>query len=670
MKAAARKSVAKTQSSRSNKQTNKTIPLLLLGLIGNAVGASSWVNVFDPSTAWTFDLGSQVGYRTAPTSGGSSIAIAGPAPDWALSAKDVPSMTFDVKTAAGSGNAKIQRSTLLPGQLSLSKMASTVPVQMSIDLIFVSANTSIVRFATKNLNQVHVINVSLVVGVLATNSLTKAAAANGADFGLPRPSKSSLSCLDNADFTHGGFRILNDSSTAWSMDAQATKLTASSSVVTLRPGTEFVVYFTVSVGRSEQCDAAAAHVQAIGPASAWAASRARWDGYIGAVLAPMKNSTIYGGHKSNAAQQLMNMKWSAVKAVMTIVNNWRVVPHRGRGVVPSYVKYDTGFWSWDTYKQAVATAQFDASLAKDQLRLIVSARNKTTGHIPDDVDRCGDGGGCPGKPNLLSWAVMEVYAKDLSVEFVAEMYPIIEAFHHYTYKTHDTRGVGMCSWKWSSESGMDNGVRFKFGGLHNGEAQIEYNKSVPCETNMKGHYGKCGTYDFWSVDINAYLYREKGVLAQMATLLHNTSGAAYWKADAAQLLPRLREMFYVPAAAPSSPSSPATVAASTSNRTPKAPKAPKAGFFQDRFFNQSMMPVRGCEGFAALFCGVASPTQASSMVLSTIRIFSCLNFRCHLSRKPTLTSLRWNTGKARHGSIRPGLQHKVIFIFIFISFYY
>ena len=31
--------------------------------------------------------------------------------------------------------------------------------------------------------------------------------------------------------------------------------------------------------------------------------------------------------KSRGRQQHLNMQWSAVKALMTLVNNWRVVPY-------------------------------------------------------------------------------------------------------------------------------------------------------------------------------------------------------------------------------------------------------------------------------------------------------------------------------------------------------
>jgi hypothetical protein len=76
----------------------------------------------------------------------------------------------------------------------------------------------------------------------------------------------------------------------------------------------------------------------------------------------------------------------------------------------------------------------------------------------------------------------------------------------------------------------------------------------------------------------------------MAELLGNTSGAEYWAASAAALLPRLREMFYVPSTEPAS-----------------------SGFFQDRFFSGATVDVRvlfshtlfaqfgGCHPYARCF---------------------------------------------------------------------
>ena len=91
-------------------------------------------------------------------------------------------------------------------------------------------------------------------------------------------------------------------------------------------------------------------------------------------------------------------------------------------------------------------ASWAPTLAKDQLRVLVHGRDLKTGHIPDKVDRCGVGGGCSGKPPLLSWAVWGVYNQTKDVSFLQEMYSEIEEFHSFWYTHRDTLGVGLCSW--------------------------------------------------------------------------------------------------------------------------------------------------------------------------------------------------------------------------------
>lgn len=280
---------------------------------------------------------------------------------------------------------------------------------------------------------------------------------------------------------------------------------------------------------------------------------ARWEGYLRTVLQRVRDP---------------QMTWAAVKAVVTLMGNWRSVPGLPPGVLPSYVGYEGGFWSWDTYKQAVGMVHFAPQLAKDQLRLLVSAQDRS-GHIPDKVDRCGQGGGCSGKPPLLAWAVWEVYQKTQDLEFLREMYGVARDFHHFWYEHRDVTGTGLCSWTEGMESGMDDGVRF----------QPEFAKSV---SNASTHVR---TLDFWSIDLNSYLYQEKRFLSKMATALRLADDAQRWREAAEQLLPRL-QIFFVE----------------------------RAAFFSDVYFNGSVLPIKGCEGFAALFNGVATLPQALKVV--------------------------------------------------------
>ena len=107
-------------------------------------------------------------------------------------------------------------------------------------------------------------------------------------------------------------------------------------------------------------------------------------------------------------------------------------------------------------------ARFAPALSMNQLRLLVAGRDyqtdKLTGlslpHIPDKVDRCGKGGGCAGKPPLLSWSVWEVFNQTKDEGFLQEMYPIIDGFHRFWYHHRDTLGVGLCSWTGGADSAV------------------------------------------------------------------------------------------------------------------------------------------------------------------------------------------------------------------------
>ena len=457
-----------------------------------------------------------------------------------------------------------------------------------MSLAFVTANTSVVNFTVRSLRTSgDAVALSLLVGGTVQNAAASIGG-DGVDFALPGHG-GPHPCLSAPDFQSGGLRILGYNRSNWTvLVGKHGEFSARDAGASLLPGSAVSTFLAISMGLPGSCDAAARHVASTGAAAALAATRARWQRYLNAVLPRSADDP------EDDPQLLKNVRWSAVKALMTLVSNWRIVPGHGQGILPSFVKYDTAFWSWDSYKQAVATVLFHPDLARDQLRLIIQARNSSSGHITDDVNRCGVGGGAPGKPNLLSWAVMEIYTKTNDTAFLAEMYPVIEAFHHFQYTTHDTMGVGMLSWQRGPESGMDNGVRFMHGArnVHN-----------PQPAAQGGHDAQRDyTFDFWSVDLNSYLYREKVVLTQMAAVLGNATGAAYWQAAAETQRPRLQDMFYVPGPAGTS-------------------------FFQDRYFNGSSVQVQGCEGFTALFCGVASQAQADAVAktLSNPDLFM-LNF--------------------------------------------
>ena len=402
-----------------------------------------WQNVLGDS--WLFDQGSTFGYR--PERGG-SVGLRGPAPDWSLGDSGIPLIHFQRHW-----NADVSATTY-PGSILLS--SASRGLQFGAHLAFDSANLSLVKLTLDNAAGGEPSRGKFSISGSGVN--VSATPGLGISFGLPQ---ASIACFAHPDY-RGGRLFLTQSvlvngdlhSLAWNVTANLSHFEASSEQVHIPAGgvvTAFAFFVPVMSNAAGRPDVRQANER-------FGQSILRWEGYLQVVLGKRKDAS---------------MEWSAVKSVMTLMGNWRFVPGLPSGVLPSYVGYEGGFWSWDTYKQAVGMVHFVPELAKDQLRLLTSARD-SRGHVPDKVDRCGLGGGCSGKPPLLGWAVWQVFQKTHDLAFLRDMYSIIRDFHHFWYAYRDVTGDGLCSWTEGMESGMDDGVRF----------QPEFAKSV---TNTSSH---------------------------------------------------------------------------------------------------------------------------------------------------------------------------------------
>ncbi|WP_374579957.1 alpha-glucosidase [Pseudoduganella sp.] len=150
------------------------------------------------------------------------------------------------------------------------------------------------------------------------------------------------------------------------------------------------------------------------------------------------------------------------------------------------------------------------------------------------------------------------------------------------------------------ESGMDNAARFGFieaGALqryadktHGGDlaaAKRDWQVRVVENRDSKG---KLLGYsiDQESVDLNAFLYREKLVLADIAQALGQASAAQEWRAQAGKLRGQLNASFFDAA----------------------------SGFYYDRQLGGKLLTMRGRgpEGWTALWAGAAEQTQADAVI--------------------------------------------------------
>jgi putative isomerase len=290
----------------------------------------------------------------------------------------------------------------------------------------------------------------------------------------------------------------------------------------------------------------------------------RWLGYLRAIL----------GAQSLWAKKKEYRK-IAVKALLTLVNNWQggMGDLYHDGVIPSYSPgYFNGFWAWDSWKHAVALAEFEPELAKNQVRTMFDYQDDR-GMVADCIyiDK-KENNYRDTKPPLAAWAVWNIYGKTTELKFLEEIYPKLEKYHYWWYKDRDHDENLLCEYgstdgtlkaaKW--ESGMDNAVRFDL-------AKMVKNNNWAWSMNLE------------SVDLNSYLYAEKCYLASIAEVLKREPDAQKLKKEAARLKDLIQSRMF----------------------------DKETGYFYDIWLeNKAYHRVQGPEGWIPLWAGVASKDQA------------------------------------------------------------
>ncbi len=298
------------------------------------------------------------------------------------------------------------------------------------------------------------------------------------------------------------------------------------------------------------------------------------------------------------------------KTIITLQNNWRIpageIKHEG--MFPSYhYKWFHGFWSWDTWKQAVGVAKYDPDLAKKQIRLMFEFQ-KEDGFIVDVVYRdttIEKHNYRDTKPPLSAWAVHKIYKADSKKEFVAEMYPKLKKYHYWWYAKRDHDQDGLCEYgstdgsliaaKW--ESGMDNAIRFD-------DSKIVKNQEGAYSINQE------------SVDLNAYLYAEKQFLAKLATILHKEEEAKSYINEANILKEKIQEQFY---------------------------DTVDGWFYDTTLDGKKFIKGEGSEGWTALWAKAATQDQANAVVekmLDTTKFYTKVPFQTMSADHPKFNPLK------------------------------
>ena len=304
------------------------------------------------------------------------------------------------------------------------------------------------------------------------------------------------------------------------------------------------------------------------PEAVMAANTQRWNGYLSKVF-----------ENGNTYLDTAEYKRLAVKCVQTLLSNWRSPAGalRHNGVFPSAAYQGFyGFWSWDSWKHAVALARFDESLAKESIRSMFDFQN-SAGMIADCVYHDSvENNWRDTKPPLAAWAVWKVFEASGDTSFVKEMYPRLLRYHNWWYKYRDNNSNGLCEYgstdgtliaaKW--ESGMDNAVRFD-------------NSAI--RKNKNGEW----SLDQESVDLNVYLQQEKVFLSQLAAIAGKSDENSLFRTESENLSGGISKYFWSDA----------------------------SKYFMDyNYIENKLILSYGPEGWLPLWAGVADKNQAQLIV--------------------------------------------------------
>jgi len=291
-------------------------------------------------------------------------------------------------------------------------------------------------------------------------------------------------------------------------------------------------------------------------------------------------------HQLDSNFQSDPFKNLVAKTHLTLQNNWRIPAGslKHSGLFPSYhYQWFHGFWAWDSWKHAVALARYDAALAKDQIRAMYDYMDEE-GFIADCIYRdttIEKHNYRNTKAPLSAWAVWKVFEQDGDMIFLEEMYPQLKKQHDWWYQNRDHDGDGLCEYgstdgslvaaKW--ESGMDNAVRFD-------DSQILQNSATAWSLDQE------------SVDLNAYLYAEKGYIAQMAQKLQLANEEKLYKEEADKIKNQFQQFY----------------------------DAESGWFYDTSIDGKEFIKVMGCEGWIPLWAELASSSQAEQVKNNMMKV--------------------------------------------------
>ncbi len=219
-------------------------------------------------------------------------------------------------------------------------------------------------------------------------------------------------------------------------------------------------------------------------------------------------------------------------------------------------------WIWDSAFHSMAFAEYDLAMAKDAVRAVLALQAED-GFISHMMGIYG-GFSNVTQPQVLAWAVWNIYQKDNDKAFLAACAPALAKFLIWTMKNRDKNGNGLLEWFTEpdyteckcGESGLDNSPRFDF------------------ENDMD------------AIDFSTYLCNDAKYLALIFEEIGESEKAQYFRNVHETVKEKINTLMW----------------------------SEKDSLYYDRLFNGALTGVASPSSFLPMFAGICSQEQADKMV--------------------------------------------------------
>lgn len=192
--------------------------------------------------------------------------------------------------------------------------------------------------------------------------------------------------------------------------------------------------------------------------------------------------------------------------------------------LPGFAGAFTGIWNWDSAFHAVGVSRWDTALAREALLGFMQFQ-KENGLFPDVIFEKGTLVDQFSKPPVLGWACEIVYKRDINIEFLQKVYPML--VKNKVYWVENRMRDGLLHYDSEDKGSKDYELHVRY--------ESGWDNSVRWDKNI---------VDMWAIDLNCFMVMNYRALCFMVNELGLPEEAKVWSDKAERMSTLINERLW------------------------------------------------------------------------------------------------------------------------------